>query len=187
MDDEFIASVKTKMQKSYDVTKNDIGTVRTGRATPALVENIIISAYGGTSKMKVMEIAMITAQDTKSLLIQPYDATTHDEIIKGIQEANVGLSPISDGEAIRISIPPLSEERRQEYLKLAKTKIEAGKVMIRQVRHDEMNQVKKAFDGKEISEDEKKRQEKHIQEVTDKMIEALDELGAAKEKELMQI
>lgn len=187
MTDDFLASVKAKMQKALEVTRTDLATVRTGRATPALVENMIISAYGGSSKMKVREMATITTQDNKTLLIQPFDPATHDEIVKGIQEANTGLSPVSDGEAIRISIPPLSEERRQEYIKLAKAKLEAGRVMIRQIRHEEMSKSKRAFEAKEITEDEKKREEKLIQEVTDEMTTELDDLGASKEKELMQI
>ena len=176
-----------KMQKAIEVTRTDLGTIRTGRATPALIDNIIISAYGGSSKMKLMELATISAQDAKSLVIAPYDPATHDEIIKGIQETHNGLNPVSDGEQIRISIPPLSQERREEYLKLAKAKLEAGKVMIRQIRHEEMARVKRSQDAKEITEDDKKRQDKHIQEATDEMIGQLEELEKAKEKELLQI
>lgn len=187
MSDQFTASVRAKMQKALEVTRNDLGTIRTGRATPALIDNIIISAYGGTTKMKLMEMATITAQDNKNLLISPYDPATHDEIIKGIQENHNGLNPVSDGEQIRISIPPLSQERREEYLKLAKAKLEAGKVMLRQIRHEEMARAKRAEDAKEISEDDRKREEKQIQEVTDEMVKELDSMEKAKEQELMQI
>ena len=185
--DEFTSQIRAKMLKAFEVTKQDLATIRSGRATPSLVENIIISAYGGTQKMKVMEMATISATDTKNLVIAPYDPSTKDEIIKSLQEANTGLNPVSDGEQIRISIPPLSTERRQEYLKLAKAKLEAGKVMIRQIRHEEMGKVKRAFEAGETIEDERKRREKHLQEATDEMIAQLDNLGGAKEKEMMQI
>jgi ribosome recycling factor len=187
MDDQYTAGVKSKMLKALDVTKSDIGTVRTGRATPALVENIIIPAYGGSQKMKVMEMATISATDNRSLVIVPFDPSTREEIIKGIQESNAGLTPISDGEQIRITIPPLTEERRQEYLKLARAKLEAGRIMIRQIRHEEMAKLKRTFEAKDITEDDRKRLEKQYQEITDEMIGEIDRLGDLKEKELMQI
>ncbi len=187
MDDELTTQVRSKMHKALEVTKNDLGSVRTGRATPALVEQISISAYGGSQKMKIMEMATITTGDNKTLLIHPFDPATHDEIIKGIQEANTGLNPVSEGEQIRITIPGLTEERRQEYLKLAKAKLEAGRVMIRQIRHEEMARLKRSFEAKEITEDERKRHEKLYQEVTDEMIAEIDQLGEMKEQELLQI
>lgn len=175
------------MLKALEVTKADLGTIRTGRATPALVEHIEIMAYEGSQKMRVRDMATITASDTQTLLIQPFDPATKEEIVKGIQEANVGLSPVIDGEVIRITIPPLSQERRQEYLKLAKAKLEAGKVMIRQIRHDEMAKLKRSYEAKETTEDDKKRLEKQIQGVTDEMVSEIDHLGSLKEQELMQI
>lgn len=187
MQDQFTASVKAKMQKALEVTKNDLGGIRTGRATPALIENTTIAAYGGSTKMKVMEMATISVGDLRTLLVQPYDPATKDEIVKGIQESNSGLTPVVEGEHIRISIPALTEERRQEYLKLAHAKLEAGKVMVRQIRHEEMARVKRAQDAKEITEDERKRDEKHIQEVTDEIIAEIESLGDLKEKELMQL
>lgn len=175
------------MRKSLEVTRNDLATIRTGRATPALVEHIDIKAYGGSQKLKVREIATITTSDTKSLLIHPFDPATQEEIIKGIFEANVGLSPVAEGSDIRISIPPLSAERRQEYLRLARAKLEAGRILIRQVRHDEMMDLKRDFESKSVTEDDKIRAEKTIQELTDEMIAELDHLGEMKERELLQI
>lgn len=175
------------MLKAVEVVKNDLSTVRTGRATPALVEHVEVTVYGGSTKMKVRDVATITAGDAQMLTIQPFDPSTKDEIAKGIQEANIGLNPMVEGEIIRINIPPLSTERREEYLKLAKAKLEGGKVMIRQVRHDDMGKLKRAFEAKEITEDDRKRLEKQIQDVTDDMIAELDRLAELKEKELMQI
>ena len=187
MDDQFTTEVKAKMLKVLDITKTDLATIRTGRAAPALVENVEIVAYGGAQKLKVKELATITTQDSRMLVIHPFDPNTQDEIVKGILEANVGLTPSPDGTNIRISIPLLSQERRQEYIKLTKTKVEAGRVMIRQVRHEEMNDLRASFTAKEVIEDEKKQYEKMIQEITDEMIAELDHLADLKEKELMQI
>lgn len=186
MDDQFSAEIKGRMLKALEVTKNDLATVRTGRATPALVEHMQIMAYEG-QKMALRELATITTDDAKTLLIHPFDPAVREEIVKGIFEANVGLSPVAEGNDIRISIPPLSEERRQEYLKLARAKLEAGRIMIRQIRHEEMADLKRDFEVKIIIEDDKKRAEKLIQELTDEMIAELDHLGELKEKELMQI
>lgn len=187
MDDQFSSEIKQKMLKCLEVTRTDIATIRTGRATPALVEHIEVAAYGGSQKLKVRELATITTGDAKSLLIHPFDPATQEEIVKGILEANVGLSPVAESNDIRISIPPLSEERRQEYLKLARAKLEAGRIMIRQVRHEEMADLKRDFESRAITEDDKKRAEKIIQELTDEMIAELDHLGEMKEKELLQI
>lgn len=186
MDDPNTVAVKTKMLKALAVTKTDLSTVRTGRATPALVDHVEVVAYGA-QKMKVQELATITTSDSKTILIHPFDPSTRDDIVKGILEANVGLTPVAEANDIRISIPSLTAERREEYIKLAKAKVEAGKIMIRQVRHEEMHGLKRKMDDKEITEDEKKRAEKHIQEVTDEMIAELDHLLELKEKELMQL
>lgn len=165
----------------------DLSSVRSGRATPALVENILITAYGGTTKMRVMEMATITAMDAKTIMIAPYDPSQMGDIEKGIQEANVGLTPVVDGEVIRITIPPLSEERRQEYLKLAKAKLESGKIMIRQIRQQGMKDFGREEEAGTISEDQRKVGEKKLQELTDEMVAELETMEEKKEAELMQI
>lgn len=187
MDDQSTQDIKTRMQKCVDVTKQDLGTVRTGRATPALVDHIEVVTYGGSQRLKVRELSTITISDSQTLMIHPFDPSTKDDIIASISGMNVGLNPVSDGEVIRVSIPSLSQERRAEYLKLAKAKLEAGRIMVRQVRHDEMAKLRRVFEAKEVGEDDKKRKEKQIQDLTDKFIEELDQLGHAKEKELMQV
>ncbi len=176
-----------KMQKVLEVLKTDLATVRTGRAAPSLVENIVISSYGGTQKLKVMELATINATDIHTLLITPFDGSIIGEIQKGIMEANVGLTPTIDGQAIRISIPLLSEERRQELIHLMKQKLENGKIMVRQVRHEAMIDIKKQYTNKEISQDEQLRLEKEVQNSTDKIMGEIEGLGKRKEEELMQI
>lgn len=187
MIDALIATTRDRMKKAIEVTRMDLASIRSGRATPALVENIVVSVYGGSQHLKVMEIGTITAQDSKTLVIAPYDPSIISEIERGIAAANTGINPIVDGEILRINIPPLSEERRQEYIKLAKAKLEAGKVMIRGVRHDSMKEIGKLADASDIGEDEQKAGEKKVQELTDEMIAELDTMEEKKEAELLQI
>lgn len=184
MIDALANQTRDKMRKAIAVTQNDLSSIRSGRATPALVEHIVIPAYGGTQRMRLMEMATITTMDAKTIVISPYDPSQASDIEKGILEANVGLTPVVDGEIIRISIPSLSQERRLEYLKLAKTKLEAGRVMVRQIRGDAMRDIKKLTD---VSEDQQKHGEKLVQELTDEMIAEVDSLGEKKEAELMQV
>ncbi len=187
MIDTILSQTRIKMQKVLDITKADLASVRSGRATPALVENIVITAYEGTQKLKVMEMATVTTPDARSILITPYDVTTVKDLVKGIMESHSGLNPVSDGDVVRVSIPPLSEEQRKEYLKLANAKLESGRIMIRQVRQEAMKDLKRAKDEKQIGEDEEKIGEKKVQELTDRMIRDIDEIGKRKEEELMQV
>jgi ribosome recycling factor len=187
MIDAILAATRDHMKKALEVTNQDLSGIRSGRATPALVENIVISCYGGSQHLKIMEMATITTMDAKTIVIAPYDPSVVTEIERGIQEANRGLTPVVDGEIIRITIPPLSAERRGEYIKLAKTKIEAGRVMVRQIRHEAMRDLKKGAEAKTISEDERKHAEKKAQEMTDEIIAEIDSLGQKKEAELLQV
>jgi ribosome recycling factor len=178
-----LSQTKQRMQQVLEVIKSDLSTVRTGRAAPSLVENIVISTYGGTTKLRVLELATVGAQDPQTLVITPFDPTTIGDIQKGIMETNVGLSPVVDGQIIRISIPPLSEERRRELIHLVNQKLEGGRIQIRQVRHEAMIELKK----QNFPEDETGRLEKEIQKLTDDSILEIDNLGKRKEEELMQI
>lgn len=187
MIDPLLSNTRDRMKKVIEVTKTDLASIRSGRATPALVENIVISAYGGTQRLKIMEMATITTMDSKTIVIAPYDASTLQEIEKGILETNTGVTPVVDGDIIRITIPLLSEERRQEYIKLAKAKLEAGRIMVRQVRQEGMKELKKLEDANDISEDDRKNGEKRVQELTDEMIADVDAMGQRKEQELLQI
>ena len=185
--DPIINETRLKMQKALQVLMGDIATVRTGRATPALVENVVVSVYGGTQRLKIMELATISASDPQTLVLSPFDTSILSEMQKGIMEANIGLTPSTDGNVIRISIPPLSEERRIELIKLMKQKLENGRIAIRQIRQDARNIVRKKHIDKEISEEEMYRIEKEIQKITDEMILSVDEMGRKKEEELLQI
>ena len=182
--DPLAQETKKRVEKILEVLRGDLGTIRTGRATPSLVENIIINAYAGTAKLKVMELATIGASDAKTLVITPFDPSIIHEIQKGIEAANAGLTPIVDGNILRINIPPLSQERREELIKAMKHKLENGKVMVRQAPHEGMTEIKKEFEGRE---DDVKRLEKEVQKIVDDTIETIDDYGRQKEAELMQI
>jgi ribosome recycling factor len=181
------ASIKSKMQSSLDAIGADIAGIRTGRATPSLVENIVCPAYGGTQRLKVVELATISAPDTSQIIINPWDKSIIGDIRKGIVEANIGMNPSIDGEIIRITMPPLTTEDREKYVKLLSTKLETGKVVIRQIRADEMHEIKKKFEAKEMTEDEKFGNEKRLQEITDEFVGKIEEMGEKKKTELLQI
>ena len=183
MDPNLIANTRDRMGKAVELLRGDLATIRTGKAAPSLVENIEISAYNGTTRLRVMELATVGALDPQTLVVTPFDASIIEEIRKGIMESGAGLNPASDGQVIRISIPPLSEERRQELVHLMNQKLENGRVMIRQIRHEALDDLKKG----DLPEDENSRLEKEVQRATDDFVGQIDELGKRKEEELMQI
>jgi len=185
--DNTVSEMRQKMQKALLILQEDISTVRTGRAMPSLVENVIVSVYEETQKLKIKELATISASDPQTLVLAPFDPSITDEIQKGIMEANIGLTPSSDGNIIRISIPPLSEERRRDLIKLVKQKNENGKISIRQIRQDARNIVRKKHNDKEISEEQMYRLDQEIQKITDEITLAIDEMGRKKEEELLRI
>ena len=185
MDVEVFA--RENMQKVLDLLMTDLATVRTGRATSSLIENIIVTVYAGSTSLTIKELATIATADPQTLVLTPFDPSIAGEIQKGILEANVGLNPSCDGQIIRISIPPLSEERRRELIHLMRQKLESGRIMVRQARHEAMAQIKKDFESKAISEDDRQRLEKQTQIITDEFVSHIDSLGAKKEEELMQI
>jgi len=176
-----------KIEKILQILREDLGTIRTGRATPQLVENIVISAYGGTARLKLLELATVGVTDATTVVITPFDVSIIGEIQKGIEVASTGLTPVIDGQIIRISIPPLSQERREELIKLMKHKLENGRIMVRQARHEAMTVIKKQHDEKEIGDDEKERLEKEIQKKVDSAVEKIEDMGKQKEEELLQI
>lgn len=185
--DNAISEMRVKMQKALMVLQEDLSTVRTGRAMPSLVENVVVSVYAGAQRLRIKELATISASDPQTLVLQPFDPSIAGEIQKGIMEANVGLTPSSDGNVIRISIPPLSQERRQELIKLMKQKLENGRISIRQIRQDARNIIRKQHNEKELSEEQMFRLDEEIQKITDQIMLPVDEMGRKKEAELMQI
>src|SRR3989338_1982295 len=185
--DNIINETRERMHRVLEILRGDLATVRTGRAAPSLVENIVINSYGGTQKLRVMELATITAQDSQTIVITPFDQSIMGEIQKGISEANIGLNPVIDGQLIRITIPQLSEERRQELIHLMRQKLENGRIMTRQARHEAISEIKKQKEGNSISEDEVSRLEKEVQKLTDEAMKDIEGMGKKKEEELLII
>jgi len=181
------SSVRNKMQLTLAAVISDISGIRTGRAAPSLVENIICPAYGGTQHLRIMELASISSPDPSQIVINPWDKSIIGDIKKGIMEANIGMNPSIDGEIIRIAMSPLTTEDREKYVKLLSSKLENGKVIVRQVRADEMHEIKKKFEAKEITEDENFAFEKRLQEITDEFVKKIEEMGEKKKVELLQI
>src|SRR3972149_8636003 len=179
--------VKKRMQQVIDLVTSDTPSIRTGRATPALIESLRVAVYGGQQKLKILELATITVPDIQTLVIDPWDKSIIGEIRQGMLAANVGLNPSIDGEILRITLPPLTSEDREKFVKLLNTKLENGKVMIRQIRGDGMHDIKESFEVKKISEDEKFLAEKKLQEITDEFVGAIETLGKKKEQELLEL
>ena len=175
--------VNLNMRKALEVLRGDLSTIRTGRAAPNLLENVSVLVYGGSTKLRIIELGTVSAQDSHTLVVTPFDPSIIEEIRKGIQDTALGLNPTIDGTLIRISIPPLSQDRREELIHLMHQKLENAKIMVRQVRHEAMSDVEKL----DLGEDEEKRAEKEIQTQTDKYVAEIDQIGKNKEMELLQI
>ncbi len=176
-----LTEMSAKMKKALDHTLHEFAAIHTGKATPAMVEGVMVEAYG--SQMRLKECAAITTPDARLIQIQPWDASLTKAIEKAIQVANLGFNPIVDGKILRIPLPDMSRERRLEFVKTATRLAEEGRVHVRNVRHDSLDAVKKA----KFPEDEAKRIEKDIQTATDKAIKDIGDHLAAKEKELLAV
>lgn len=187
MDNQIISQTKSKMEKAFSVLKDDFGTVKTGKANPQLVENIVINAYNGSARLKVNELATIHVQDAETIVITPFDQTVLGDIERGISDSQMGLGISVDSTVIRVSIPPLTQERREEFVKLIHKKAENGKVMIRQIRQDSKDEIGKLNKAGHISEDEVERLEKEVQKATDEYVEKIEEMRVLKEKELLTV
>lgn len=183
--DPILNGVNEKVEASLHHFKMEIAGIRAGRANPALIENVSVEAYGG--KMKLMEVGNISAPQPTLLTVQVWDASILQNVLKAIQEANLGLNPSNEGTLIRLPLPPLTQERREEFTKLLHQKMEQARVEIRQKRADFRNEWKKQSDEGQFSEDEFFRREKMLQELVDRKILEVDELGKSKEEELIQI
>ncbi len=162
---EIVAEAQDKMEKSVLSVQNDFSKLRTGKATPALVEDVPVDAYG--QLMPIKQLASISVPDPRMIVIQPWDKGMLSDIEKGIHKADLGLNPQNDGNIIRVAIPPLSEERRKDLVKMAKKIAEEGKVAVRSIRRTAIDSLKKFEKDKDISEDNRIRGEKEIQKITD--------------------
>ncbi len=179
-----LQKIKGKMQASVSSLRKELATLRTGRATPALVEHIRVDYSGVPTPLN--QIAGISVPEASLLIIQPWDKGSIREIEKAILKSDLGFNPTNDGNVIRISIPPLSEERRQELIRVVRKRIEERKVAVRNLRHEVMNDLKAMEKDKEISGDEHKRALAQLQKLTDAHITEIDQTGRDKEKELLE-
>lgn len=185
MIDDVRAETELRMQSSIDALVRDLSTIRTGRASPALVERLMVDYYGTATPLN--QLAGISAPEPRLLVIQPWDKGSLGAIAKAIQASELGLNPNNDGQVIRLAIPQLTEERRRDLVKLLKSKVEDGKVSIRNVRRDSIDTLKELLKEKEIGEDDERRAETTIQEITDRFIEEADKIGRAKEEEVLEV
>ena len=174
-----------KMNKSISVLESDLSTLRAGRANPAMLNKISVEYYGVPTPLA--QIGNLSVPDPRTLLIQPRDATILGDIEKAILKSDLGITPANDGKAIRLSFPPLTEERRKELAKTIRAKCEDSKVAIRSIRRDAIETFKKAQKNSEITEDDLKGIEKDVQNLTDKFIKLIDDIQAKKEKEIMEL
>lgn len=174
-----------KMKKSIAAYENELADIRAGRANPGLLDKIEIDYYG--SPTKINQMAEVKVTDARTIMITPWDASTNKNIEKAIQASDLGINPQNDGKSIRLVFPQLTEERRKELTKQVKKYGEDAKVAIRNVRRDAVDFVKKAQKKGELTEDDQKKAEKDIQDLTDKYIKKVDEMCGKKDKELMEI
>jgi ribosome recycling factor len=183
--DDIFKSTEARMQKSIDATRNDFASVRTGRASPALLDRLHVEAYGASTPLK--QVASVSTPDARTLQIAAFDRQTVGAIRKAIETSDLGLTPNIDGSNIRLMIPPLTEERRKDLVKIVRKKSEDGKVAIRNIRHKAVDEAKALLKDTKITEDENKRAVERVQKLTDKYIKDVDALVAIKEKEIMEV
>lgn len=183
--EKVIRQTKEKMQRSIEATEREFSTVRTGRATPALLDRVKVEYYG--SEMPVNQVATVSVPEARQLVIAPWDKAVLPAIQKAIHASDLGLTPNSDGQVIRLEIPTLTEERRKELTKVVHTKAEEGKIAIRNLRRDANDTLDKMEKQSQLSEDDVERGKKEIQKLTDEFIAKVDELTEKKVAEIMEV
>ncbi|NND82467.1 MAG: ribosome recycling factor [Gammaproteobacteria bacterium] len=185
MIDEILKDAEQRMQKSIESMRSEMAKIRTGRASSALIDHLTVDYYGSATPLN--QVANVSVQDARTLAVQPWEKSMVPVVEKAIMEANLGLNPVTAGDLIRIPMPPLTEERRKEMVKVAAAEGESGKVAIRNIRRDANNDFKSLLKEKEISEDDDKRAHDLVQTLTDKYVEQVDQIVAEKEAEILQV
>ena len=183
--EDVLADVERRMGRSMEALERELATLRTGRATPSLVENISVDYYGSPTPLK--QIASISAPDARAIMIQPWDRQALRDIERSLMQSEMGFNPSNDGNVITVPIPPLNQERRQELVRLLKRKIEEGKVSVRNVRRDGLESLRKLERDKAISQDQNRRSQDQLQKTTDGFIKSMDQVSTTKEAEIMQV
>jgi ribosome recycling factor len=180
-----LADAGQKMEKAITVLKDDLGSIRTGRATPALLSRLVVEYYG--TQVPLQQLASFSVPEPRTLLVQPYDKTAIGAMERAIMASDLGITPSNDGNVIRLSFPPLTEERRKDLIKLVHQRGEDARVAVRNIRRHSKDELERLERDASISEDELMRSEKELQKVTDKHIAEIDEIVAHKERELKEI
>ncbi|MBF0357431.1 MAG: ribosome recycling factor [Magnetococcales bacterium] len=183
--DRDLKELTQRMDKSIDSLKEELSTIRTGRATTSLLENVLVEVYG--SPTPINQVAALNVPEARMITVQPWDKSTIKTIEKGIRDADLGLNPMSDGVLIRVPLPELTEERRRDLVKIVHKYGEQSKVAVRNIRRDGIDQFKKQEKSKEISQDDLRQLEKQIQDITDTKIKLIEEAVAQKESDVMQV
>jgi ribosome recycling factor len=185
MIDDALLAADNKMQKTVQVLKREMETIRSGRATSALVDQIMVEAYGTNTPLS--QLASISVPEARLLLIQPWDRSIVGHVQKAIQKSDLGLNPMSDGEVLRLVIPPPTEERRKELVKVVHKRVEDSKIAVRNVRRDALEELRKLEKDKKVSRDENVRATDKLQKLTDRFIAEVSKVGADKESEIMEV
>ena len=182
---ELIADAGDRMHKAVDAIRHEMGTVRTGRASPALLDRVFVDYYGAQTPLK--QLASISASEARLLTVTPFDKSSIKAIEKGILEADLGLTPSNDGNVVRLTIPELTEERRRDLVKIVRKIAEEGRVSVRNVRRDVMHDLRELKEAGETGSDDEHRAEVELQKLTDQRIGEIDELLQAKEAEVLEV
>ena len=182
---ERLLEAEVRMEKSLEALHKELGGIRTGRATPSLIDRLQVDYYGAPTPLQT--IAGITAPEARLLLIQPYDRTSIQAIEKALQKSELGLNPSNDGQVIRIAIPPLTEDRRREFAKMVKAKAEEARIAVRNIRRDEVDHLRRMEKDGHISKDEIERNIARVQHITDGFIGKVDDLAEKKESEILEV
>jgi ribosome recycling factor len=183
--DEINDDARQRMEKSISVLKGQLSKIRTGRAHPSLLDNIMVPYYGSDTPLK--QLANIIAEDSRTLALTVFDKSSAKAVEKAIMQSDLGLNPMSAGSVMRIPMPALTEERRKDLIRVVRNEAEQGKVAIRNIRRDANSDIKELLKEKEISEDDSRRGEDDVQKLTDNFVKEIDEILVAKEKDLMEV
>lgn len=183
--EKILADAEERMKHAVEHAQHELASIRTSKATPALLDTVRVNYYGTHSP--ISQVALVSAPEPRLLVVQPWDRTLVKEISKAIQASELGLNPVDDGTVIRVPIPLLTEERRRDLVKLCGKLIEEGRIAVRQVRRDSMEHLKKKKRDGEVSEDDERKAEKELQALTDRMIARMDELLEKKTAEVMEV
>jgi ribosome recycling factor len=183
--DDFLSDAREHMDKSVDATRGKFGSVRTGRASPALLDRIMVDYYGTPTPLR--QLATVSAPEARLLTVQPYDKSSVKAIERAILESDVGLTPNNDGQIIRLHVPELTEERRRQLVKVVRSLAEEGKVAVRNIRRETMHDLRELRDAGEAGSDDEHRAEEALQKLTDEKVKELDALLKGKEEEILEV